>query len=271
MARTTTRGTWRHALVVLVVVGIALVSLRPLERRLIFPTHAVQAVTAPNDFRRLQTTADDGEPVHALELLGAASAPVVVHFHNNRETEGHNVELARALRDVGLGVVLAEYRGYGASEGGSPTERGLYLDAKAVLEALGRRGLTSDRIILWGHSLGTGVAAEMASRGYGRALVLVAPFTSIPALVADAVPLLPASSLVFNEFQTLAKSGAIDVPTLVIHGDQDEIVPLWMGETIARRVADARLLRVAGGHHSDLFVRERDRLLDEVRNLARVN
>lgn len=239
------------------------------ERRLVYPTHAVPQATAPDDFRWLEATAIDGVRVHALELAGPESAPVVVHFHNNRQRAEHGVELARALRDLGLGVVLVEYRGYGVSRPGSPSEGGLYRDATAVLDSLAGRGVTHDRVILWGHSLGTGVAAEMAARGRGRALVLVAPFTSIPALVADVVPFVPAASLVRNQFQTLTKCSAIAVPTLVIHGTEDEIVPLWMGETLARSVAGrARLLVVDGGHHSDLFARDGERLLSEVRRLA---
>lgn len=266
-------GFIRTAVLRIAVVVLAAIALQRgafwLERRLVFPRHAVPAARAPADFRWLQTVAEDGVAVHALELVGGGSAPVVVHFHNNRERAEHNVDLARALREIGLGVVLVEYRGYGVSRPGSPSEDGLYRDAEAVLESLARRGVTRDRIILWGHSLGTGVATEMASRGHGRALVLVAPFTSIPALVSDVVPLLPAATLVVDPFHSLAKCPAIDIPTLVIHGDHDEVVPLWMGEALARGVAgDSELVLVEGGRHSDLFARDGRRLLAAVRRLA---
>ncbi|MFT3770353.1 MAG: alpha/beta hydrolase [Minicystis sp.] len=109
----------------------------------------------------------------------------------------------------------------------------------------------------------------MARRGRGAALVLVTPYTSIPDVVADAVPLLPAGLLVPHRFATLEKSAAIRVPTLVIHGDADEIVPFWMGHRLAEAIAGAKLLRVAGGRHGDLFARERDRLLGAIGAIAR--
>jgi hypothetical protein len=193
---------------------------------------------------------------------------VFVHFHNNRETAGDGVPLARELGRRGFGVVLAEFRGYGVSSAEAPTEEGLYLDAEAILDALQLRGIPAGRVVLWGQSLGTGVAAEMAARGRGRALVLVTPYTSIPDLVTDVVPLVPASLLLPDAFDTLEKARAIAVPTLVIHGDRDEVVPFWMGERLAATIARASLLRIAGGRHGDLFLRERDRLLDAVATLA---
>jgi hypothetical protein len=250
-----------------VVLSIALA--RMFSRRFLFPTHEVELVEVPADVRRISTVAGDGVRVQALELPGRSGAPVVVHFHNNRETAAHNVELGRELVKRGLGVVLVEFRGYGSAAGAQPSEEGLYLDAEAVLDWLERRGVRADRILLWGHSLGSGVAAEMASRGRGRALVLVAPYTSIPDLVTAAVPLAPARLLLPDGFDTLEKAASIRIRTLVIHGERDEIVPFWMGEELARAIADARMLRVRDGRHGDLFARDRERLLDEVSALAR--
>jgi fermentation-respiration switch protein FrsA (DUF1100 family) len=161
-------------------------------------------------------------------------------------------------------VLLVEYRGYGTSGGPEPTEEGLYLDAEAALDMLASKGVAPEKIVLWGTSLGTGVAAEMARRGRGSRLVLVSPYTSIPDLVTDVVPGVPARLLVADHFDTLAKSAEIRVPTIVLHGDADEIVPFWMGRRIAEAIAGARLLRVPGGHHSDLFGRDAERLLTEL-------
>jgi fermentation-respiration switch protein FrsA (DUF1100 family) len=149
-----------------------------------------------------------------------------------------------------------------------PSEKGLYLDAEAALDMLACRGVLPDQIVLWGTSLGTGVAAEMARRGRGSELVLVTPYTSIPDLVADRFPVIPARTLLADHFDTLAKSGEIRMPTIIIHGDADEIVPFWMGERIARAIHGARLVRVVGGHHGDLFVREGERLFNEVVHLG---
>jgi fermentation-respiration switch protein FrsA (DUF1100 family) len=122
--------------------------------------------------------------------------------------------------------------------------------------------------VLWGTSLGTGVAAEMARRGRGARLVLEAPYTSIPGLVADVAPFVPADLLVLDRFDTLSKSSEIRIPTLVLHGDADEVVPFWMGRRLADAIPGARLVRVPGAHHGDLFARDGARLLEDIVALA---
>jgi pimeloyl-ACP methyl ester carboxylesterase len=122
--------------------------------------------------------------------------------------------------------------------------------------------------VLSGNSLGTGVASEMARRGRGSRLVLVAPYTSIPDLVTERVPWVPARFLLADGFDTLAKAPDIHVPTLVIHGDEDEVVPFAMGRRLARSIAGARFIPVAGGRHGDLFARDGRRLLDAIVTLG---
>jgi fermentation-respiration switch protein FrsA (DUF1100 family) len=223
---------------------------------------------APTDFRVHQLVARDGVPVRALELVAPPGARTIVHFHSNRETAESRVGLARSLHGRGFGVLLVEYRGYGASRNSAPSENGLYLDAETALDMLAQRGVGPDRVVLWGTSLGTGVAAEMALRGRGSRLVLVSPYTSIPDIVTGVVPFLPARMLMPDHFDTLAKTAAIRMPTLIIHGDADEIVPFAMGERLAREISGARLVRVSGGHHSDLFASDGERLLSEIARLA---
>ena len=239
-----------------------------MARRFLFRTDRAAPLPAPAGAVSRVLTAADGVPVHALELAGPPGAPVVVHFHDNSETAAHPVWIGRALRERGLGVLLVEYRGYGVSRGPSPTEAGLYLDAEAALGWLADHGVPASRVVLWGSSLGTGVAAEMARRGHGGALALVSPYTSIPGLVSDVVPVLPARLLVDDRFDTLAKAPLLRVPTLVIHGDADDVVPFWMGARLAETIPGARLVLVRGGRHGDLFAREAEGLVAEIAGLA---
>jgi pimeloyl-ACP methyl ester carboxylesterase len=161
--------------------------------------------------------------------------------------------LAVGLHVRGLGVVLTEYRGYGlAGPSGPPDESGLYRDATAILDDLGRQGIGPSRVTLMGISLGTGVAAEMAARGRAASLILVSPFTSITAMASRVVPFLPTGWICPDRFDTLSKAPGIRVPTLVIHGDADEVVPFAMGGEIAAAIPGATLRVVHGGHHNDL-------------------
>jgi hypothetical protein len=247
---------------------------RKVARHFLFPASQVAEAAIPSaaaGVASLSLVARDGAHVHALELeppVGKRSGRVFVIFHNNRQTIGDAVELGQALQSRGHGALIVEYRGYGISrDEGTSSEQGLYDDAEAALDHLSTHGVPPARIVLFGTSLGSGVAAEMARRGRGGALVLVAPYTSIPDLVRDAVPLAPndlADLFVQDRFDTLSKSGDIHVPTLVIHGDADEIVPFWMGERLSSSIAGARLLRVPGGHHHDLFTRDGARLFVEL-------
>ena len=249
-------------------VGAVAVGVRSISRLFVFPVSRVVAIAPPAGVASVSRETRDGVIARALQLPGPSSAPVFVYFHNNRQTMVEGLGVGHELERRGFGVVLPEYRGYGVSRGYEPSEAGLYSDAEAVLDGLNARGVGPERIVLCGMSLGTGVAAEMARRGRGGALMLIAPYTSLPDVVGDVVPLLPARFLMPDKFDTLAKSRDIHVPTVIVHGDADEVIPFWMGHEVARAIAGARFIRVHGGHHGDLFVRAHDAILGAMTALA---
>lgn len=195
----------------------------------------------------------DGSKTVALSYPAPPGARTIVVFHGNGETMFDGVGLAAELRRRGLGALLVEYRGYGITHGPPPTEASLYEDAEAALGWLARAGVPSERIALFGWSLGSGVAAEMASRGRGARLVLLSPFTSVVDMGWRFAPFLPVSWLMTHRLDTLSKAGEIPQGTLVVHGDADELIPFAMGEAVARAIPDARLVRVPGGRHADLL------------------
>jgi fermentation-respiration switch protein FrsA (DUF1100 family) len=235
-------------------------------RWFLYPVPDVGAPAVPAGATALELRAADGASVHAIQFPpSGADARTMVLFHGNAETIDNGIELAGELHRHGLGVVLAEYRGYGGSrDAGSPSERGLYLDAEAVLDALRAQGIGPDRVVLMGTSLGSGVAAEMAKRGRGAALVLVSPYTSITAMARRTAPFLPVSLVCPDAFDTIAKAPAIRVPTLVVHGDADEVVPVEMGRAVTAALPGAAMKIVAGGHHNDLYVVEGPALVEAI-------
>jgi pimeloyl-ACP methyl ester carboxylesterase len=125
--------------------------------------------------------------------------------------------------------------------------------AEAALRWLrSAHGVDSDRVVLLGQSLGTGVASEMARRGFGARLVLISPFTSIADMARHIIPLFPAS-FVRHRFDTRSKAPAIALPVLIIHGTEDEVVPFAMGERLASAFPQPRFVPVPGGQHNDLL------------------
>jgi uncharacterized protein len=249
---------WLRVLVSVLLAYVALCLVARLGYRVLLypaPRHDPPFVP-PEGAKLLSMHADDGALVVAAQFQPPDDhARTVVVFHGNGETLGGRVQLAEDLRARGLGVVLAEFRGYGlASSSGPPDEAGLYRDAAAILDELEHQGIGPQRVSLMGISLGTGVAAEMAARGRAASLILVSPYTSITAMASGVIPFLPTGWLCPDKFDTLSKAPRIRVPTLVIHGDSDEVVPFAMGQQVAASIPGATLRVVRGGHHNDLFL-----------------
>jgi pimeloyl-ACP methyl ester carboxylesterase len=218
------------------------------------PDHA--PIVVPSGATLLTLRAADGATVHALDVAASRDEEAtLVVFHGNGETIADWGDAASELSRAGFRVVILEYRGFGVSRDcGQPGEQAFYDDAAALLDALEAGGAPRDRIVLIGQSLGTGVAAEMAKRGRGGALILISPFTSTLDQ-ARRFPI-PFPEWVFTEkYETRAKAPAIRARALVLHGDHDEAVPLWMGREIAGAIPGATLRVVEGAHHNDLLYR----------------
>jgi len=177
---------------------------------------------------------------------------VVAYFHGNGEDLADSIPMISLLRSLGVGVLAVEYPGYGIA-GGRPSEKGAYAAAESALSWLrSEQGVGPDRVVLLGVSLGTGVATEMARRGFGARMVLISPFTSVVAMAKRILFFVPAS-FVRHKFDTVSKAAAIDLPVLILHGTEDEVVPYAMGERLARVFPHAELVPVSGAHHNDLL------------------
>ena len=178
----------------------------------------------------------------------------VVLFHGNAGTKAGRAFKARALIAAGHGVFLAEYRGY-AGNPGRPSERGLFADARAVVDWLAARGTPSGALVLYGESLGSGVATAMATRCPPRALILECPFTAIADLAPAFVPAALARVLLVDRYDNLGRIGGLTAPLLVIHGEQDEVVPVAQARALLARAAsaDKQGVFLALAHHNDLW------------------
>jgi fermentation-respiration switch protein FrsA (DUF1100 family) len=149
-------------------------------------------------------------------------------------------------------VLIFDYPGFGRSEGRA-SEAGCYASAEAAYKWLTEEaGLHAEDVVLFGHSLGTAVAIDLASRQPHRALILVSPFTSLPDVVDRLYRVLPAQTLMRNRFPSLAKIGRCTRPVLMVHGTADGQVPFELGqELFAAANEPKQLLALPGAHHGD--------------------
>ncbi|MGH7283059.1 MAG: alpha/beta hydrolase [Polyangiaceae bacterium] len=255
------------ALLYAVSVGVAFL----VYPRVLFPAPASPPPIPLGVGEPLSARAKDGVTANALYFAPRdPNAPVVVFFHGNGETVSYDLWRAQNIEELGFGAMLAEYRGYGtASANGSPSEAGLYADAEAELEALVRdKHVEKKRIALWGFSLGTGVASEMASRGWGCAVILEAPFTSILDEAEHFTPFFPNSWIVKDRFDTLSKAPKITQPALVVQGTADKTVPFAFGERVAHALPHAEFIAVKGGHHTDLLDEDLDPIVQAAKRIV---
>ena len=196
--------------------------------------------------------------------------PTIVFFHGNGEQLADDADLLQSFVARGFGVFAVEYPGYGVASG-EPTETTILGAARAALDRLhGALGVGRDRTVIVGQSLGTGVAVAMAAEQRCARLVLLSPYTSIGDVAQAALPWLPARWLVLDRFDSYARAPSVTSPTLVVHGDHDEVIPFALGQRLATRL-HARFLACAGRHHNDLWSAFGDErpLIDEIAAFAR--
>jgi fermentation-respiration switch protein FrsA (DUF1100 family) len=193
----------------------------------------------------------DGEKIIAWHVPPRRDRPVVIYFHGNAEIVAWKVERHRALISDGTGLVALSYRGYAGSTG-EPTEDGLHRDAAAAY-AFAVARYSPERIVLWGHSLGTGVAVKLASERPIGKLILEAPYTSTADVAALTFPFVPVRLLMRDQFRSDQRIGRVTAPVLVLHGARDDVIPIAFGERLFGLVgARKKFVRFPDGGHIDL-------------------
>ena len=232
-----------------------------LERFFVFfPTAEVRYT--PDDvglaYEEAYFPTSDGHRLHGWYVPGESDT-TLLWFHGNGGNIGHRVEeLALIHARLGTNVFIFDYRGYGNSEG-SPSERGIYRDARAALAYLQTRPEPApeparEQIVYFGRSLGAAVAIELAGEQPPAGLVLVAPFASLGEMARIAYPFLPLKWLLGNRYNSEARISKLHQPVLILHGNQDEIVPLSQGEKLLKAANPPKSFQVLpGAGHNDTY------------------
>jgi len=233
--------------------GLAVLYLK--QRDFVFPiprtVHtAPEAAGFPEAEEHVLTTAD-GEKVIIWHVPAKPGHPVVIYFPGNGDFLAGAVGRLRAITSGGIGLVALSYRGYAGSSG-QPSENGLLQDAAAAYAfASARYG--AERIVVWGFSLGTGVAVTVAAEQPVAKLILEAPYTSLADVAASHFRIVPVRLLLRDQFHSDARMTRVTSPLLIMHGENDLTIPIAFGERLfALAHAPKRFVRFPEGGHDNL-------------------
>ena len=247
----------RLALVALSTYLVVVIMIGWLQARLIyFPTRAYDST--PRDvgltFESVTLEAVDGVRLAAWYIPHADARATVLFFHGNAGNISDRLLSIDWLHDMGLNVLILDYRGYGASEG-RPSEEGLYRDAEAAWDYLiADRGERSDRVILFGRSLGGAVAIELAIRRAPALLVVESTFTRLADVGKIHYPFLPVDWVLRHRYESIQKVARVSCPKLLIHGRDDELIPLENALELFRAASEPKaMLETPGGHNEAGF------------------
>ena len=243
----------------LILVSVVLRYMLILDRMMIyFPERGLTATpdSVGLAYEDVNLTASDGTLIHGWRIPGRSNV-TLLWFHGNAGNISHRLDNILALNQrLGVGVFIIDYRGYGLSEG-KPSERGIYMDAEAAIAYLTSDiGLDPEReIVLFGRSLGAGVAVEMGVRHRFRGVILESGFTSIREMAESSGSLLPipiALALFEARYDSVSKIGRVESPVMILHGDRDDTVPYRMAEKLYGAASDPKTLYpIRGASHND--------------------
>jgi len=234
-------------------VGLAVLFFK--QRAMLFPIPPVgriapEAAGFPQAEEHVLTSAD-GEKVIVWHVPAKPDHKVVLYFHGNGDFLAGVVSRFKALTSDGTGLVALSYRGYAGSSG-SPSEQGLLQDAAAAYRFTADR-YDADRIVVWGFSLGSGVATAIAAEHPIAKLILEAPYTSIVDVASAMFRVVPVSLLIRDTFHSDQRIADVHVPLLIMHGAKDPGISIRFGERLFALAHDPkRFVRFPEGGHNDL-------------------
>lgn len=240
------------ALAYLLVLGVMFV----LQRQLVYvpdPKRVSPAAVGLANVKEVELATGDGERLLAWYGAARDGQPTLLYFHGNGGNLAARAPRLERFMAEGYGVFMLSYRGYGGSTG-RPSETNNHADALRAYEYLTKSGTPANRIVLYGESLGSGVAVRLASRKPVAGVILDAPFTSLVDVAAHHYPYLPVRLALLDRYNSLAHIASIGAPLLVLHGTNDRTVPTRLGKKlIAAAVEPKSLVLIEGAGHSDIY------------------
>jgi pimeloyl-ACP methyl ester carboxylesterase len=196
---------------------------------------------------------DDGQTISGLLTKGQGSKYVILYLHGNAGSLDKWQWVSNDLKELNCDMFIIDYRGFGKSTG-SFSENGLYSDAQAAYDYLISAGYEPDDIIIYGRSLGTGIAVDLATKRKAKAMILESPYSSITKVGKERYPYLLPGLLSKYKFNSLEKAPKLTIPVLILHGDSDDVISCdHSKELYAAIKSPKRLVVIKGGGHNNLI------------------
>ena len=226
------------------------------SRLVYFPTRDIER--APGDaglaYEQVEFNSGDGTALTGWFIPAQEERGIVLFCHGNGGNISHRIETIAIMNGLGLSMFIFDYRGYGHSEG-KPTEKGTYRDAEAAWKYLvDKRGISPQEIIIHGRSLGGAVAAWLARKHTPKAFILESSFTSVPDVGAEFYPWLPIKLLSRFNYPTITYIKEISCPVLVIHSNEDDLLPYSHGRRLFYAAAEPKEFLDIHGTHNDGYI-----------------
>jgi fermentation-respiration switch protein FrsA (DUF1100 family) len=210
-------------------------------------------------YETVMLNAEDGTRINGWYIAREQPRATLLFLHGNAGNISHRLSTLSLLHDLGLSVLIIDYRGYGESEG-EPSESGIYMDAEAAWQYLTEdRGIPADEILIHGRSLGGAVAAYLASQHQTQGLILESTFTSAEEMAAELYPWLPTRWLTRLDYNTRKRLAMIQIPLMVIHSPADEIIPFEQAGALYQAGNPPKQLLQLSGSHNYGFMKNADR------------
>ena len=225
------------------------------SRMIYFPTRDLYATPAQYGlkFEDLFIDSEDGKKIHGWYVPADSARATVIFCHGNAGNISHRLQTVELFNQLNLSVLIFDYQGYGKSEG-SPTENGTYRDAQAAWDYLiNEKNISSDKIIIYGRSLGGAIAAHLAKQNRAKALMLESAFSSLSDLATKLYPYLPIKLISKFKYDTAEHIRQIKLPVLIIHSPNDEIIPFEQGQKLYDLANEPKqFLEIRGPHNDSL-------------------
>lgn len=233
------------------------VSIYAFQRRLIFYPDATYSTPADAELtgvEEVKLKTHDGETLIAWYAPASSGKPTFLYFHGNAGNLDNRAPRIERFARAGYGTFMLAYRGYGGSTG-QPSERAVVADAALAYDYLRGLGLPPRDIIAYGESLGSGVAVQLAAKHEVGALVLDAPYTSLPAIGKRIYPFLPVETFMTDRFDSKQHIAEVRVPILILHGTNDATIPIELGRELFEAAPEPKeMAELQGAGHSDIYM-----------------